>query len=320
MIVCPMDVLQQYPVRKSKKQKHAFREDVCRYAQQLGYDTKLERGHFGCTNIVIGNPAEAAYLVTAHYDTCARMPIPNLITPCNIWTFLLYQLLAVLVIFTPAIVIGAGLFLWSDDKEMSFAVGYLVMWLCLLFMQFGPANKQNANDNTSGVVAVLEIAKSLPQIDRNKVCFVLFDLEEAGLIGSASYQRAHKKETSKQLVMNLDCVGDGSEILFLPTKKVLKNSQYMDALRKVTGKFGERAIRLHEKGFCMYPSDHKNFPHGVGIAALHKTKRGLLYLNRIHTGKDTILEITNVNLLRACLISLICNHAVNKKGNEHETV
>ena len=317
---CPMDVLRQHPLRKSKKQKQAFCADVCQYAQQLGYDTALERGHFSCANVVIGNPSEAQYLVTAHYDTCARMPIPNLITPCNLWTFLAYQLLAVLVIFTPAIVIGVGLFLLSDNAELSVAVGYLIMWLCLFCMQFGPANKHNANDNTSGVVTVLEIAKSLPQLYRNKVCFVLFDLEEAGLIGSASYQRTHKKETPNQIVLNLDCVGDGSELLFLPTKKVRKDVQFMDALRRVTGEYGERSIRLHEKGFCIYPSDHKNFPLGVGVAALHKTKRNLLYLNRIHTHKDTILEITNINLLRACLISLICNHAVNKKGNEYETV
>ena len=320
MMECPMDVLQQYPVRKSKEQKKVFREDVCQYMQQLGYDTALERGRFGCTNVVIGNPSEAAYLVTAHYDTCARMPIPNLITPCNFWTFLAYQLLAVLVVFTPAIVVGAALFLLSDNAKLSFAVGYLVMWLCLFFMQFGPANKHNANDNTSGVVTLLELAKSLPQLYRNKVCFVLFDLEEAGLIGSASYQRTHKKETANQIVLNLDCVGDGSELLFLPGKKVRKNAEFMAALRNVTGEFGERSIRLHEKGFCTYPSDQKNFPLGVGIAAFHKTKRNLLYLNRIHTHKDTVLEITNINLLRACLISLICNHAVNKKGNEHETV
>ncbi len=320
MIEFPMDVLQKHPVRKSAKQKSAFREDVCQYAQQLGYDTAVERGHFGCTNVVIGNPSEAAFLITAHYDTCAWMPIPNLITPCNVFTFLLYQLLAVLVIFTPAVVIGLGLFLCLGNAKLSFAVGYLVMCLCLILIQFGPANKHNANDNTSGIVTLLEIAKTLPQTLRNQVCFVLFDLEEAGLIGSASYQRAHKRETANQVVLNLDCVGDGTQLLFLPAKKVRKESQFMDALRAVAGQYGERSIRVHEKGFYMYPSDQKNFPLGVGIAAMHKTSRNLLYLSRIHTPKDTILEITNVNLLRACLISLICNHAVNKKGNEHETV
>ena len=316
MIELPMDVLKQYPVRKSKKQKRAFCDDICQYAQQLGYEAASERGRFGCTNIVIGNPYEAEYLVTAHYDTCARMLIPNLITPCNFWTYLLYQLLAVLVVFTPAIVIGVVLFLCLENTELAFSVGYLIMWLCLLLMQLGPANKHNANDNTSGVVTLLEIAKTLPQTYRSKVCFVLFDLEEAGLIGSASYQRAHKKETENQIVLNLDCVGDGSELLLLPSKKVRKDTCFMDVLCKTAGQYGERTIHVHEKGFCIYPSDQKNFPLGVGIAAMHKTKHNLLYLSRIHTSKDIILEITNINILRACLISVICNHAVNKKGNE----
>ena len=320
VINMPMDVLSQHPVRKSKKQKRAFLEDVCQYAQQLGYKTAVERGRFGCNNIVIGDPSSAEYLITAHYDTCARMLIPNLITPCNFLTFLLYQLLAVLVVFAPAIVIDVVLLLILEDADLAFSVGYLVMWLCLLLMLFGPANKQNANDNTSGVVAVLEIAKSFPQIQRSKVCFVLFDLEEAGLVGSASYQRTHKKETANQIVLNLDCVGDGSELLFLPGKTLRKDMCFMDALRKTAGEYGTRSIRIHEQGFCIYPSDQNSFPLGLGIAAMHKTKHNLLYLSRIHTAKDTILDITNINILRACLISLICNHVVNKKGNEHETV
>ena len=54
------------------------------------------------------------------------------------------------------------------------------------------------------------------------------------------------------------------------------------------------------------------FPYGVGICALKKSKFGL-YLGRIHTKKDTVLEETNVNILRSALTSLI-TRAENKKG------
>ena len=47
-----------------------------------------------------------------------------------------------------------------------------------------------------------------------------------------------------------------------------------------------------------------NFPYGVGICALRK-KGKTLYLSRIHTPKDTVLEETNVNILRAALITFI---------------
>ena len=62
---------------------------------------------------------------------------------------------------------------------------------------------------------------------------------------------------------------------------------------------------MHEKGFAIYPSDQMMFPYGVGICALKKSKVGL-YVDKIHTSRDTILEETNVNLLRAALTSYIC--------------
>ena len=97
MIHTPMDVLTTFPVRKSGKQKQAFRNAVEAYVRDLGYETKVEKGSFGAKNLIIGNPANAKYLVTAHYDTCARMIVPNLITPCNLLLFVLYQLFVALV-------------------------------------------------------------------------------------------------------------------------------------------------------------------------------------------------------------------------------
>ena len=50
---------------------------------------------------------------------------------------------------------------------------------------------------------------------------------------------------------------------------------------------------------------------GIGIAAFHKKKGIGYYVAKIHTKKDTVLEQTNVNLLRAALTTLICGDAVN---------
>ena len=175
---------------------------------------------------------------------------------------------------------------------------------CGLYDALDDINKNNANDNTSGVVTLLEILRTLPENQRDKVCFVLFDLEEAGLIGSSSYRKAHKKATDHQLVMNLDCVGDGDHLLMFPTKALKKNRRKLTSLYKACGYFGNKSLLVHEKGFGIYPSDQMVFPYGVGICALQKGKHGL-YVSRIHTAKDTVLEITNVNILRAALTSFI---------------
>lgn len=310
MIGKPMDVLEAFPIRKSKKQKQAFRDAVQSYLKTIGYDCTIEKGKMGVHNIVIGNPETAKFLLTAHYDTPAALPFPNLITPCSFLPFLGYQILLTLLIFAAALVPGMILAFAGVGSGIASYTCLLCLYVILILMLVGPANRHNANDNTSGVVAVLEIAKSMPESYRDHVCFVLFDLEEAGLIGSASYRKTHKKHTSSQLVLNMDCVGDGSEIMMFPTKKLLKCDEKMALLRRITGVWGAKSIVLREKGFAYYPSDQKNFPYGVGIAAFNRSKWAGPYCSRIHTKKDSVLEKTNVNILRAAIISLITCAAV----------
>lgn len=306
MINNPMNILEQFPVRKTKQQKQAFRDAVCGYAEKLGYPCTVERRNLSCQNIVLGDPEGAKYLVTAHYDTCANMLLPNLITPCNFGLFLLYQIL--LVVAMIVVSVASGLLLgFLFGRSVMMVTIFVVYWTLLLLLLFGPANRSNANDNTSGVVAVLEIARKLPAELRSQVCFVLFDLEEAGLFGSMGYQEAHKNATKNQLVLNLDCVGDGDEIMLFPSGKVKKDQEKMELLRSCCGSQGNKRISIREKGFSFYPSDQANFPYGVGIAALRRSKVGH-YLGRIHTNRDTILEEANIHMIRDAILSMIAAH------------
>ena len=328
MLNRPMDILTQFPVRRSRVQKQAFRDAVQEYAEKLGYSVSMETGAFGSRNLVIGDPETAKYLVTAHYDTCAKLPFPNLLTPFSPVLFLLYQLL-----ISAGLLLGAALFsflvclcvflacvfLAPPDSGFQVAlivlllwyVGFVVFaWLFLALIYFGPANKNNANDNTSGVVTLLEIARTMPENQRHKVCFVLFDLEEKGLWGSRSYHKTHKNAADSQILLNLDCVGDGDHIRMFPTKKLKRDRKKLTSLYKACGYVGSKSILVHEKGFGFNPSDHRHFPYGVGICALRKNKL-CYYLGRIHTKKDTILDETNINILRAALTTFICRDEVN---------
>lgn len=305
----PMDILKLYPIRKNKKQKESFRTDVTTYVKELGYNICLEKGSFGAQNIVIGDPKTARYLVTAHYDTPASIGLPNVLTPCNLLTYILWQFLIIGGILLAAAVSGGLTGLLLRSPELGSAAAYIFYWGLLILLMFGPANRNNANDNTSGVVTALEIARSIPQNMRHRMCFVLFDLEEAGLIGSSAYRKAHKAESNNQIILNLDCVGDGDHIIFFPTKKAKKNEKLMQDIRHITGCIGEKCIILKSTGFYIYPSDQKHFPVAFGIAAFHKKKGIGYYVAKIHTKKDTTLDITNVNLLRAAIITMICSDA-----------
>lgn len=313
MIMSPMDVLSSHPVRKTKAQKENFRTDVMEFFRRHEYVVSLEQYKSGGPiNIVAGNPEQAKYLITAHYDTPPWMFLPNLVTPCSLPLFILWQTFLVLVLIGLAAIPAVAVGLLLKDAFVGYLVWYVFYMAIFLMLRFGPANKHNANDNTSGVVTVLEIAKSMPQHLRDKVCFVLFDLEEAGLKGSAAYRKAHKETTEKQIVLNLDCVGDGDEIFFMPNKKLRQEGATcgcnadatISCLRKAEGMFGNKRITVRMEGFSKLNSDHKKFPLGVGVAAFRRGKLAL-YVDRIHTHRDTILEQTNVNLLRAAIITVV---------------
>ena len=305
MIEKPSDVLSKYEIRKTKKQKDAFIAAVTDYTRRAGYTVRVEKGNLGTRNVVIGDAEKAKYLVTAHYDTCAWMPVPNFITPCNFAVYLLYQILLVGVIFGAAMGLGVAIGWLLDSPEVAGLAPMILAYGMLALMIAGPANPHTANDNTSGVVTVLEIMESVPENLRDRVAFVLFDLEEAGLVGSSSYRSKHKRETQDQIIINLDCVGDGDELVFFPTGKLRKDKEKMALLATVKGKWGRKSVAVKEKGFAFYPSDQTQFPYGVGIAAFRRAKFVGLYCSRIHTHRDTKLDTTNVNILRAAIISLI---------------
>ena len=185
--------------------------------------------------------------------------LSNFITPCHIGIYLLYQLLiCAVLILIPSILGGTvGALLRSPLAATLMAEACFVLLFCLLLC--GPANPSNANDNSSGVLTVLDLMASIPEAQRARVCFVLFDLEEAGLWGSASYRKAHRKASQTQLVLNFDCVGDGDHLLFFPKAGVKRNRALLERLKAAAGRAGEKALVVWEGG-SFYPSDQAQFP------------------------------------------------------------
>lgn len=292
-------VFEKHQIRKSRKQKTAFIEYVQSTATKLGYVSHTEKGYLGARNVVVGNPDTAKVVYTAHYDTCAVMPFPNFITPKCIWLFLLYQIMVgILLVVIPSILLGAlsaGLAVCGTEIDpllLYYLWLILILAVCWLIMA-GPANKHTANDNTSGVTTLLDTMTALPEELRGEVAFVFFDLEEMGLFGSAGFASKHKKVTKNTLVVNFDCVSDGNNILFVLRKGAVT---YAEAIKTAFPSNETFAVEVATKG-AIYPSDQANFARGVGVAALKKTKGGLLYMDRIHTKRDTVYMEENIAYL-----------------------
>ncbi len=287
------EILRDRQVRKTKAQKLSFIEFM---QSRLPGLTVEEGGWPHCRNLVMGDPDSADVIFTAHYDTCARLPFPNFITPKNLLIFLLYQLLILIPFFA-----AAGLLAWILIMLGVFALlAVILCWfafitLILYAFIFGPANPHTVNDNTSGVVTLCELIDALSEEERLRCAFVFFDHEETGLFGSAYFRSRHKKATKDRLIVNFDCVSDGDNILIVQNGRAKKRAGA--ALRGAFFSEGDKRVHLSGPLGAFYPSDQMNFPCAVGVAALNKAPVLGLYMTRIHTSRDTVCDERNFSFL-----------------------
>ena len=299
-------LVEKFPIRKSGKQKTAFRTWFIGWAQEQGYTAEATKpkGMFRSSNVVVGDPETAEVTFTAHYDTPACMFVPNFITPRNVLVYILYQLLIVPILLIPGALTGALmghiLRVLTDNAELASSVGglagFIMVYVTLGIMMFGPANKNNVNDNTSGVAAVMELMQRIPAEQRAKTAFILFDNEEKGMLGSSAYASSHKAVKREKLIINMDCVGDGEHVLFFANKKTRSLESFPkleDAMQSAQG----RDFMMNKLENCVYPSDQSQFKHGIAVCACNKMPVIGYYCDKIHTKKDTVCEQVNLDFL-----------------------
>jgi Iap family predicted aminopeptidase len=165
-----------------------------------------------------------------------------------------------------------------------------------------------AIDNGSGAVIVLETARVLAKIGAHlphTIRFVIFPVEEIGLIGSEEYVHAHRRETrNMQFMVNVDAAGGGGEPSLL-----------IQGWRELMPVFKDIARRQNQpwkirNGMNLY-SDQFNFAAaGVPSAFMTSSRPGPRPAGRgwTHTAADTLdkvsprgLQMDALNLARLLL-------------------
>lgn len=282
------EILQNWQVRKSRAQKSAFIEMMQRRLPGL----RVEEGGFPrCRNLVLGDVDTAKVVFTAHYDTCARLPFPNFITPKNLLIYLGYSVL----ISLPFVVLMFGLaaLLAPRIGVAGMFLGMLLGFAAMVYVfMLGPANRHTVNDNTSGVLTLVEAIGRMREEERAQCAFVFFDHEENGLLGSGWFASRHRKTMKGKLLVNFDCVSDGDDFLFVSSRKARK--AHDAALRAAFSAVDGKTLHFESTLSAFYPSDQANFPVGVGVSAMRKKPVLGLYMSRIHTAKDTVLQEENL--------------------------
>lgn len=287
------EILNKYMIRKRGKQKEAFRSFL-----KNRFPGIKEDKHKLATNMIYGDIENSKFIFTAHYDTPATLPFPNIAFPKSLILNILYQLLIMVPVFIILVIITVVLRFYLSSNMVSLIIYFLIILMMYLMLN-GPANKNNYNDNTSGVITLMEIIKKTS----GRCACIFFDNEEKGLVGSSCFKRRYNKILKDKIIINIDCIGDGDYILFMP-KGV--NKEDLDILTKYMNS-SKKVLEMPKKGYIYYPSDHKVFSKYIAVAAFKKHKLFGLYLDKIHTKKDINLDKRNIDIVSTILSKFILN-------------
>ena len=304
MTICEQ-ITELFPIRKTAAQKKAFRQWVMGEISRMGYRARVEENDNGRQqNIVVGDPEHAEVTFTAHYDTPSTILLPDLQIPRNFPVYLLWQLLIIGGMLTISFLLGFGLGLLTGNGDVMILT-FFGAFLVLMWLQIGGfANKNNVNDNTSGVAALLETMQRIPEEERAKAAFILFDNMEKGRRGSKAWARDHLEVQHTRFVVNADSVGVGDVFLGFVPALARQMPQYV-LLEQAMGTITGKTCRFHSSVTTRGSSDFRSFKCGVGITAYREVTGIGLYLGDLHTARDTEADQTNIQALAEAFSSLV---------------
>ncbi len=293
-----------YPIRKTEKQKEEFRNYIINETKKFNKSCNIETLNKKHNNIIIGDINKAKVIFTAHYDTPASSLIPNLMVPRNLLIGYLYHFGYPFILALISLAISFGLKSILNLDYTFTIILYLILYFGLFILCTRTfTNKHNKNDNTSGVSTILSL---ISKNDSDNVSYILFDNEEKGLLGSKAFNKKYKSILTDKMVINLDCVGFGNNVIVIAKDNTINLPEYQILLNSLNSDENYNVVYFPFKG-SMSNSDHKNFNCGVGIMTCKKAKIIGYYTPRIHTKWDTVADLNNINF-----ISNKLNNFINK--------
>ncbi|MDP6116204.1 MAG: M20/M25/M40 family metallo-hydrolase [Planctomycetota bacterium] len=173
-----------------------------------------------------------------------------------------------------------------------------------------------ANDNAAGVVAVVEAARALAKFRKHLPCtvrFVLFGVEESGLVGSWAYTREHQAELDDVLLMiNNDVGGRPRGIGISGFDDLLPALQEVAARVKVEGLEEDKPFHASAGGFG-WGSDHFPFV-AQGVPTIGIGTSSVIPEDRLygHSRADTAEKVYPRGLSECAAINAqIIHHVAN---------
>ncbi len=294
-------LLTVHPVRKTGAQKKEFRQWLLRELKRAGWRVGEETyGKFnGSVNVVAGDPEQAEVFLCAHYDTGSRMLIPNFVSPTNVAAHVCYHLAAAVGLAGAAFLLSFAVSFPLNQPELMLPLFLVLAVAGLWIAAYGPANQNNANGNSSGVLALLAAAGEAG-FDK-RVCLVFLDNNERTLLGASAFKKKHAEQAARRLFVNLDCVGDGADLLVIPSKHSRWDAALTDALAEAFQEGEELRPHILTKGLQYYPSDGRKFKFRTDLCACRYLAGLGYYIPHLRTKRDTVLEESNISYIARSL-------------------
>lgn len=299
-------IMTSHRTRFYRKEKRSFLDFIIKELKESGHTSEIITGGEWITSTrnLITKPKDIKYILTAHYDTPGKAPFGySRLSSLFGSATLLFNIIFILYLFLSAIVIGLIV-----DKNIDLI--YKIIFLSIIVLAMIP-NKNNANDNTSGVVTLMYIANLIKKDKelKDSVMFIFTDKEESGLWGSKhvrKYLEENKVNLNDVQIINIDCVGNGD----IPVVCYVKPNFRNRLKSKLKEKKQEPADKLENriKNYLsvdnnkviikkLSSSDHKRFRNynAINLSMMKKTKLFKKhYLPNIHTNKDKNIDLKNI--------------------------
>ena len=301
------DLLVKYGIalgrRYSQKQKKKFLIAIGQEFTDLGYPIKYandnKKGSNHSIDLFIGHLGEADTILCTHHDTGSHILWPNyryypLYGQKTLKNFRNVTLIPVIVsTFVMAVLIYLAMYLLpleGNAKMIFLAVSVFLGLLGISYLSTGFGNKYNLNKNTASILSLLEVARQLPEKDRQKIAFVLLDHGTGDNMGAQMIKQALPTTMDKRLFVYLDCIGRGDHIIIGHKENLAINARRLKDNYQGTKDIS--TLECDAKRTTFTPTHF--FPKAMTISCGNLDEHNELFVERINTSKDNFVEQSNI--------------------------
>lgn len=259
-------------IRYREPEKLYFLNVISKDFQELGYNVQIlkkENKRFSGINAYIGDLAKAKHLVIAPYDTTVNSlntdmkfyPFDNMGTQKGLYEKIRFKALrfflgVVLLLFLVLNFISVSPKLFQIIAISTLAIATFITYIMLK----GRPNPVSANLNTSGVLALLELAKEQPK----HTAFILVDREFVDHLGHVMINEALPTTLDDKSIIHLNGIGNGEHIVIASKEEHVKMARNVAANHKVKlfalDDYGlsEHALKYYDKAISISVCDEFN--------------------------------------------------------------